>query len=169
MWTSRIGSGTPFPSRVSRIGDIAKLKGTCTASRGLEVASIKLQPAESTLLAEVQGNIESVDPLSRTLQAVGLTVVVTDETTINDFPDSAATRKPAPVLAVAADCDRSGEPSMGLALEENCRHTAAPVDLDEYLKMPISGGPRLTRARAASTAERGTRVLAIPLSCSSTA
>ena len=147
----------PVPLTSIRVGDIAKLKGTCTASRGLEVASIKLQPAESTLLAEVQGNIESVDPLSRTLQAVGLTVVVTDETTINDFPDSAAARKPAPAPTAASDLDQSGESSLELALDECDGRTAASVELGEYMRRPIRGGPRLTRVETDTCAAPGAR------------
>jgi HprK-related kinase B len=113
------------------IGDVAKLKGTCMTPGEFNVASIKLQPAEAMPLAEVQGCVENIDPSSGTLQALGVTVLVTDETSINAFPESSPKRK-AQTLSAATD-EVAAEPT-------------ASVDVSDYLRMPVSGGPRLTHA-----------------------
>ena len=99
------------------VGDVAKLKGTCAPSGGFVVSSIKLQPTESTLLAEVQGRIDSVDPRSGTLHAVGMTVVVTADTAINDFPESASKTAPS-FPSTPAPLQRSSDSASLLALDE---------------------------------------------------
>ena len=124
-----------------KIGDVAKLKGTYQASGGFVTASIKVQPTEGALLAEVQGRLDSVDPLSATVRAAGFTVMVTDETAINDFPESASTRKHPP------------EPT-AVSLDEDAGRARVFVELSEHLRLPVSGGAALTRVGTDTYATR---------------
>jgi len=75
----------PITLQNLKAGDIVKLKGPYSESKGFAPVKVKLQEPKGFNIEELQGKIDKIDADGKTLDVIGFTVVVNDKTEIEGF------------------------------------------------------------------------------------
>jgi len=75
----------PIKLQNLKAGDIVKLKGPYSESKGFAPVKVKLQEPKGFNIEELQGKINKIDAAAKTLDVLGFTVVTNDKTEIQGF------------------------------------------------------------------------------------
>lgn len=76
-----------------KIGEVVKLKGTYSATAGLRIERVKMQESKGFSIEELQGDINKIDPEKKTLDVLGITVVLSEKTEIEGLPQPRTGRR----------------------------------------------------------------------------
>jgi len=75
----------PIALQNLKAGDIVKLKGPYSESKGFAPVKVKMQESKGFNIEELQGKINQIDAGAKTLDVLGFTIVVNDKTEIEGF------------------------------------------------------------------------------------